>query len=70
MYRIIWNPDYEFAGYRNNPADPRPQEVNADRYELETVGGYLTINFFKEDRPVMALFNLPVAVVAVADIQE
>ena len=70
MYRIIWNPDYEYAGYRNNPTDTRPTEVDADRYELATHGGYLTINFFKDDNPVMALFNLPVAVVAVADIQE
>jgi hypothetical protein len=73
MYRVIWNPDYEYAGYRNNPADTRPQEIDADRYELNHGDGSMfmtVINFFKGDRPVAALFQLPVAIVSVADIQE
>lgn len=73
MYRIIWNPDYEYAGHRNSLAETRPTEIDADRYEISANndGMYLVvINFFKNDRPVAALFQTPVAILTLANIQE
>lgn len=73
MYRIIWDdnglsPPGHFQNL--NSVDNRPVTIDADKYELETIGGYLVINFFKEDVLITTLFRTPVAVVPVADIQE
>lgn len=81
MYRIIWNNNdiyYEEPVYRNpprvpNPADQRPTEIDADSFEFNTgerMGGYFSINFLKNGAPVAAIFQMPVAIVTVADIPE
>lgn len=77
MYRVVWNDNYGLTepGYYRNaaPVDNRPTEVDADRYEVQTgeQGQYLTvINFFKEDRQVASFFNLPVAILFVANIPQ
>lgn len=73
MYRVVWNTDYEYAGYRNSPVDPRPSEIDADRYEIKVNEGNFyapIINFYKEDRPVAALFQMPAAILTIADVSQ
>lgn len=74
MYRIIWQTVYEDYNYRNSVVqDQRPSEVDADRYEINNgpEGSYIVhLNFFKGEQPVAAFFQLPTAIIAVADVQE
>lgn len=78
MYRIIWTDygDLSMPVYRNtpNPADQRPTSVDADTYEIycsENPNIYLqTITFFKNDRKVLTLFQMPLAVENVAILPE
>ncbi len=71
-FKIIWDTNYQYQGARNDPGDPRPTEIEADRSELMyaegQTGGYpIGLRFVKGDVAVATLFQLPIAAVAVAD---
>ena len=72
-FKIIWDEGYAFGGARNGPNDPRPTIIEADRSEVMYAPNdayQVGLRFIKDDVAVAILFQFPLAVITVADVQE
>lgn len=69
-FKITWPLDYEYAGHRG-VNDPRPNEIEADKYEIFYTTGVnpypMGLQFVKDGANVATFFTFPIAVTVMND---